>query len=134
MIYDLVYRVETLCIKILSLSKLYPSPSALYTYDEPCIYMLIICACGLGLFPIQSRGGAAAPCWFFVGLQTQKDVLRLDVSVDDFALSVKVVQALQDLERTQNSYPDVFFQVTSTYDSIRVNWCLKHIRMTDNTN
>lgn len=62
------------------------------------------CACGLGLFPGQYRGGAAAPCWDFVGLllQTQQDVLRLDVCVDDFTLTVKVVQALQNLERTQN--------------------------------
>lgn len=54
-------------------------------------------ACGLGLFPSQYR--AAAPSWFFVGLllQTQQDVLRLDVSVDDFALSVKIVQTLQNL-------------------------------------
>lgn len=36
-------------------------------------------------------------------LQTQQDVLRLDVCVDDFTLSVEVVQALQNLKETQTS-------------------------------
>ena len=51
-------------------------------------------------------------------LQTQQDVFRLDVRVDDFALSVKVVQALQNLQETQyNSYADEpnFFRSLTLY-------------------
>lgn len=62
------------------------------------------CACGL--FSSQYRGRAAAPCWDFARLllQAQQDVFRLDVRVDDFTLSVKVVQALQNLQETQHNF------------------------------
>lgn len=48
--------------------------------------------CAFCLIPCWRIGGAAALCW------TQQDVFRFDVRVDDFAASVKVVEALQDLE------------------------------------
>lgn len=92
--------------------------------------------CTCGFFPGQYRGEAAATCWDFVGLplQTQQDVLRLDVRVDDFTLSVKVVQTLKNLEKTQK-HADVSFHTTSTqplltYGSIRANWWLGEMRIT----
>jgi hypothetical protein len=50
-------------------------------------------------------GGVCRDLPDVAGLDADEHVLRLDVSVNDFALCVKVVQALQNLEVNTNKFP-----------------------------
>lgn len=47
-------------------------------------------------------------------LQTQEDVFWLDICVDDFTLSVKVVQALKHLQKDIHKFDDDPFHPSPT--------------------